>query len=162
MLEEERKLTRCRRTGARSGSRAGGGLGARKAVGRQARSGGSKSREFGAGGWCMLAVLLEVITVVLIVVLYLLEKLVEVCSSVVLSQGERINGSWVWITCKQARVPFVGCTTQGLAVMFLLYTNTADLYTYSGVSRFDMLLLYPRKHLIAVVPSARCARGQRL
>ena len=57
-------MTRCRRTGARSGSRAGGGLGARKAVGRQARSGGSRSREFGAGGWCMLAVSFKVVSVV--------------------------------------------------------------------------------------------------
>jgi hypothetical protein len=53
----DRKFTRCRRSGERSGIKVGGGRGETKAVGRQASKGGSSSRALGGGGRCMSEVL---------------------------------------------------------------------------------------------------------
>jgi len=54
--EEESRLTLWRRMGERSGSRAGGGFGEKKAVGRQARSGGRSSLAFGGVMSCIVVV----------------------------------------------------------------------------------------------------------
>lgn len=55
MVLLDKKLTRWRNIGARSGKRAGGGCGETKAVGRQASSGGRRSRGSGGGGTMALA-----------------------------------------------------------------------------------------------------------
>jgi len=59
-LLDDRKLTLCRRMGARSGSKAGGAWGETKAAGKQASRGGRRSREFGGGARCMMRVVVGV------------------------------------------------------------------------------------------------------
>ena len=60
---EARKLIRWRSRGERRGRRAGGGRGERKAVGRQARRGGRRSRGEGAGGRFMFGVVVPLLYV---------------------------------------------------------------------------------------------------